>query len=150
MLSGEALGAAIREAMSLKNVTQQDVAKEFDVLQPSVSYWARTGRIKKDKLDHLMRYFSDVVGPEHWGLTAFGEGSGSGSSEPLPSPKALSLARRLDALVDPAAAQLAYARISNILDAYEAEQREAAYQLEERGSPTPSKRTRLRTAVPSR
>lgn len=151
MLSGPALGAAIKEAMNLKGVTQKEVATEFDVLQPSVSYWVRTGRIKKDKLDHLMRYFSGVVGPDHWGLTAFGDTpAGQDSSEPLPSPKALSLARRLDALVDPVAAQVAYARIANILDAYEAEQREAAYQSEARGTPTPAKRARTRQEAPSR
>lgn len=151
MLSGPALGAAIKEAMTLKGVTQQDVATEFDVLQPSVSYWVRTGRIKKDKLDHLMRYFSNVVGPDHWGLTAFGDaGVSEDGAEPMPSPRALSLARRLDALVDPAAAQTAYARMANILDAYEAEQREAAYQSEARGTPTPAKRARTRQEAPSR
>lgn len=152
MLSGPALGAAIKEAMSLKGVTQQDVATEFDVLQPSVSYWVRTGRIKKDKLDHLMRYFGTVVGPEHWGLTAFGDTSAGApeGAEPPPSPRALSLARRLDALADPAAAQVAYARMSNILDAYEAEQREAAFQSEARGNPIPAKRTRTRQAAPTR
>lgn len=155
MLSGSALGAAIKEAMRLKKVTQAQMAAEFEVLQPSVSYWSRTGRIAKDKIDHLMRYFSDVVGPEHWGLTAFSDqsgadGAGTHDQQPLPSPRSLSLARRLDALVDPASAQVAYARISNILDAYEAEQREAAFQSEERGKTTPAARTRSRQASPAR
>lgn len=68
MLSGEHLGAAIRSAMKLKGVTQGQVAAEFGIKQPSVSEWLKTGRVAKEHIAHLVSYFSDVVGPEHWGL----------------------------------------------------------------------------------
>lgn len=68
MLTGEALGSALKEAMRLKKVTQKQVAAEFGIAQPSVSDWTRTGRVAKEHLNHLVAYFRDVVGPEHWGL----------------------------------------------------------------------------------
>lgn len=69
MLSGEQLGAAIAAAMKAKGVTQVQVAAEFGVKQPSVSSWVLTGRIGKRHLQHLIDYFANVVGPEHWGLS---------------------------------------------------------------------------------
>lgn len=66
------------------------------------------------------------------------------------SPRSASIARRLDALLNDAERSKAYARLSNILDAYEAEQREAAYQAESTAAPTPAARTRSRQTVPSR
>jgi len=68
MLMGESLGAALREAMKQKGVTQHDVAAAFGVRQPSVSEWLRYGRVAKKHIPALVNYFSDVVGPEHWGL----------------------------------------------------------------------------------
>lgn len=70
MHSGTELGAALKEAMTRKRVTQTQVAEHFKILQPSVSNWIKTGRIHKDHIAELIDYFSDVVGPEHWGLTA--------------------------------------------------------------------------------
>lgn len=70
MLSGQALGAAIKSAMKLKKVTQKKVAEEFGIAQPSVSHWIKTGRIDKEHLDHLFDYFADVAGPDHWGITS--------------------------------------------------------------------------------
>lgn len=70
MLSGAALGAALKVAMDLKGVNQADVAKEFDVKQPSVSEWIKYGRIAKRHIPHLVAYFSSHVGPAHWGLPA--------------------------------------------------------------------------------
>jgi len=70
MHSGQQLGEALKEAMRLKKVTQTQVASHFKILQPSVSNWIKTGRIHKDHIAELIDYFSDVVGPEHWGLTA--------------------------------------------------------------------------------
>lgn len=69
MLKGEPLAAAIREAMRRKGVGPTEVAREFGIKPPSVHDWMNHGRIGKDKLDHLIRYFSDVANAEHWGLT---------------------------------------------------------------------------------
>lgn len=74
--------------MTRKGVTQQQVADAFGIHQPSVSYWVKTGRVGKAKLNPLFQFFADVAGPEHWGLTAFA----------LPSAEVLGLARRLDSL----------------------------------------------------
>lgn len=62
------LGEALHEAMSLKGVKQDEVAKAFGVKQPSVSQWIKHGRIGKKHLVFLFKYFSDCVKPEHWGL----------------------------------------------------------------------------------
>lgn len=56
--------------MELKGVTQQAVADEFVISQPSVAGWIKTGRIDKKHLTHLVEYFSDKVGMTHWGLPA--------------------------------------------------------------------------------
>ena len=32
--------------------------------------WVKKGSVSKDKLPDLWRYFSDVVGPSHWGLSS--------------------------------------------------------------------------------
>lgn len=69
MLTGKELGTAIREAIRLKGVTQKDVAIHFGITQPSVHDWVTKGTVGKDKLDALFTYFSNVVGPEHWGTT---------------------------------------------------------------------------------
>ena len=69
MLTGEELGAAIRAAIQKKGVSQVAVAAHFGVKPPSIQDWMRRGTIGKEKLPRLWAYFSDVVGPEHWGLT---------------------------------------------------------------------------------
>ncbi len=69
MLTGKELGNAIREAIKLKGVKSVEVAKHFGVTPPSIQDWMNRGVISKDKLEKLWAYFSDVVGPEHWGLT---------------------------------------------------------------------------------
>ncbi|EGY53117.1 LexA family protein [Neisseria shayeganii] len=68
MLTGKELGDAIAKAIELKKVKKADVATEFGVKAPSVSGWIKTGRISKEHLDKLVTYFSDVVGPEHFGI----------------------------------------------------------------------------------
>jgi hypothetical protein len=68
MLTGKDLGAAIAAAIRLKGVSQADVAREFHVKAPSISDWINRGTIRKDRLEQLFAYFSDVVGPEHWGM----------------------------------------------------------------------------------
>ena len=69
MLKGQELGQAITRAMQLKGIGPSVLARHFGVKSPSVYDWTKHGRIAKDKLPELFRYFSDVVGPEHWGLT---------------------------------------------------------------------------------
>lgn len=68
MLTGRELGKAIEAAMRLKGVSPTEVAHHFGVRSPSVHGWLKTGRIGKDKLQELFAYFSEVVGPDHWGL----------------------------------------------------------------------------------
>lgn len=69
MLTGPALGAAIEAARKKKAVTKKALADHFGVEPPSVQDWVNRGTIAKEKLPELWRYFADVVGPEHWGLT---------------------------------------------------------------------------------
>lgn len=71
MLKGKDLGDAIGKAIDLKISskavkTKAEVAKHFGVKPPSLHDWIKRGVISKDKLPELWRYFSDVVGPEHW------------------------------------------------------------------------------------
>lgn len=70
MLSGKELGEAVAQAIERKGVSQQQVADEFEVRQSSVSEWTKYGRVAKKHIPHLVRYFADVAGPEHWGLPA--------------------------------------------------------------------------------
>lgn len=74
MLNKEELGKAIASAIAKKKSigaikTQAEVAKHFNVKPPSINDWKARGTIDKSKIPELFRYFSDVVGPEHWGLT---------------------------------------------------------------------------------
>ncbi|MCX7825641.1 MAG: hypothetical protein N2689_08780 [Verrucomicrobiae bacterium] len=91
MLTGKPLGAMIATAIKRKNVKQVDVARRFDVKPPSVSSWVATGRIDKEKLSALWRYFSDVTVPQEWGLESWpwldlpnDHSSHMRSSEPAP------------------------------------------------------------------
>lgn len=73
MLKGKELGDAIAEAIRLKlasgaALSKTEIAKHFGVRLSSTYDWVKKGSIEKDKLPKLWEYFSDVVGPEHWGL----------------------------------------------------------------------------------
>jgi hypothetical protein len=70
MLEGKELGAAISAAMEKKKVGPTILAAAFDIKPPSVSDWKARGCVSKKHLPRLIAYFSDVVGPEHWGLNA--------------------------------------------------------------------------------
>jgi hypothetical protein len=70
MYEKEQLGEAFASAMKKKGVGPTEVARHFKVQPPSVTDWKATGRIAKRHLEKMLDYFSDVVGPEHWGLTA--------------------------------------------------------------------------------
>lgn len=75
MLQGPALGTAIANAMKLKaermaitKITQAAFASALGITQPSVSELLQYGRLSKEKVPLLLDYFSDVVGPDHFGL----------------------------------------------------------------------------------
>ncbi|MEI7174804.1 hypothetical protein [Pectobacterium carotovorum] len=76
MLSGKELGRAIELAIERKKSsgaikTKAEIARHFKVKPPSIHDWIKKGSISKDKLPELWIYFSDVAGPEHWGLSKF-------------------------------------------------------------------------------
>ena len=83
MLTGKQLGAAIAEAIQKKRVKKADVARHFNVSPPSVQGWCDTGRIGKERLPELWDYFSDVVGPAHWGLRQ--DDADAAHAQPKPS-----------------------------------------------------------------
>ena len=72
MLKGKELGRAIGDAIKRKGVSQAEVARHFGIKPPSISDWIKRGTIGKDKIEELVRYFSDIVGPEYWGIGAYG------------------------------------------------------------------------------
>ncbi len=73
MLNGKDLGRAIGQAIDRKLISgsaksKTEIARHFGVKLPSIYDWVKKGSISKDKLPELWSYFSDVAGPEHWGL----------------------------------------------------------------------------------
>jgi hypothetical protein len=75
MLKGKEFGAAISRAIQLKIAsgaakTKAEIARHFKIQPPSLTDWVKKGSVSKDKLPELWRYFADVAGPEHWGMTA--------------------------------------------------------------------------------
>lgn len=75
MLKGPEFGQAIAKAIQLKKdrgviSSQKEVADHFNIKPPSLIAWIKRGTVSKDKLPELWRYFSDVAGPDHWGMTA--------------------------------------------------------------------------------
>ncbi len=73
MLNGVELGQAIARAIELKIASgaiksKSEIALHFGIKTPSIYDWINKGSISKEKLPELWRYFSDVVGPDHWGL----------------------------------------------------------------------------------
>jgi transcriptional regulator with XRE-family HTH domain len=83
MLTGDKLGKAIADAILKKGITQRELARQFGVKPPSVQDWIKRGTIDKGKLPALWEYFSDVVGPEHWGLPGL-PSAGLVAREPTP------------------------------------------------------------------
>ncbi|MGL5949114.1 MAG: LexA family protein [Aeromonas sp.] len=74
MFSGEELGKAFLRAYELKKAagavkSKTEVARHFGIKAPSIHDWIKKGSIGKEKLPILWEYFSDVVGPAHWGLS---------------------------------------------------------------------------------
>lgn len=75
MLKGKEFGQAIDAAITLKIQSgrvrsKAEIARHFGIRPPSLADWVKKGSISKEKLPALWAYFSDVVGPEHWGMTA--------------------------------------------------------------------------------
>jgi len=76
MLSGIELGRAIEQAINKKislgsAKSKAEIARHFKIKAPSIHDWIKKGSISKEKLPELWNYFSDVVGPEHWGLEGY-------------------------------------------------------------------------------
>lgn len=74
MLKGKEFGTAIGKAIQLKLdsgavKSKADIARHFDIKPPSLVDWVKKGSVSKDKLPELWRFFSDVAGPDHWGMT---------------------------------------------------------------------------------
>src|SRR5690606_4327918 len=74
MLKGKEFGAAINAAIQMKISSgaarsKAEIARHFGVKPPSVEDWINKGSIAKEKLPELWRYFSDVAGPDHWGMS---------------------------------------------------------------------------------
>jgi len=74
MLKGKEFGVAIARAIQLKLdsgavKTKAEIARHFGMKPPSLADWVKKGSVAKDKLPELWRYFSDVAGPDHWGMT---------------------------------------------------------------------------------
>lgn len=74
MLTGSELGKAIAAAIQMKKdcgaiTSQKEVADHFGIKPPSLVAWIKRGTVSKGKLPELWRYFSDVAGPAHWGMT---------------------------------------------------------------------------------
>lgn len=86
MLTGEKLGAAIEHARKMKGVTKSAFANAMGVKPASVQDWVKYGRIAKERISDLVEYFSDVVGPEHWGLDFVAQRPGVGVAK-LPADK---------------------------------------------------------------
>lgn len=68
MLTGKPLGSALAVAIEKKGVSRAQVARDFGIKGPSIYDWINHGRIGKQHLARMVAYFSDVVGPEHWGI----------------------------------------------------------------------------------
>lgn len=74
MLKGKELGKAITEAIALMKERglvryDKDVAEHFGIKAPSLIDWKQRGTVAKDNMPELFRYFSQVAGPSHWGMT---------------------------------------------------------------------------------
>ena len=92
MLNGTDLGAAIKAAIEKKIASgaapsQAAIARHFNVRPPSIHDWIKKGSISKDKLPEMWRYFSDVVGPEHWGLKSWPDMGSPAALDPAPQNK---------------------------------------------------------------
>ncbi|MCS3504988.1 S24 family peptidase [Achromobacter sp. JUb104] len=92
MLNGTDLGAAIKAAIEKKIASgavasQAAIARHFNVKPPSIHDWIKKGSISKDKLPELWRYFSDVVGPDHWGLKAWPDMGAATPEATAPEPQ---------------------------------------------------------------
>jgi len=100
MLTGKQLGDAIRSALEMKKRRPADLATHFRVKPPSVQGWLSKGTISKSKLPELWDYFSDVVGPEHWGMKAWPTGPVPGELFERPTEEELDFLNSFRILTD--------------------------------------------------
>lgn len=100
MLTGKQLGDAIRTALEMKKKRPADLATHFHVRPPSVQGWLSKGTISKSKLPELWNYFSDVVGPEHWGMKAWPTGPVPGELFERPTEEEIQLLNDFRILTD--------------------------------------------------
>lgn len=122
MLTGPELGAAIDAARIAKGVSKKQLADDFQVKPPSVQGWVKNGRIDKSKLMDVIVYFSDVVGPEHWGLRpGFSyESLPEVTSEPVAEPAPASAAEMVRAMLAKQGKNLSDAARAQLIAAAEA------------------------------
>lgn len=71
--TGEALASVIRQAVQAKIDTGRaktlaEMGRAIGVTSAAISYWTKTGKVKEDRMEPLIRYFKDVTKPEDWGL----------------------------------------------------------------------------------
>lgn len=72
MLTGKELGRAISAALAIKGYgAKAALARHLRIKPPSVADMTEFGRIDKAKLTALWGFFSDVVGPSHWGMDQY-------------------------------------------------------------------------------
>jgi len=85
MIKGEELGKAVSTALDKKNYrgVKADLARALGVKPPSLYDLIDYGRISKDNLSKLWKFFEDVCGPEHWGLERFPWGDADSIMVPL-------------------------------------------------------------------
>lgn len=128
MLNGKEFGKAIRRAVELKLETgrvrtKAEIARHFEMAPASLFDWMNKGTVSKEKLPELWRYFSDVAGPDHWGISAGewpvelsdrlaidGESHHIGEDSPIP-------VLRLPVKAEKTERELAIERLMNMVDA---------------------------------
>lgn len=74
--TGEELGKVIQKAVKAKMdsgraKTLAEIGRGIGVTSAAISYWSRTGKVKEDRMESLIRYFKDVTKPADWGLEAW-------------------------------------------------------------------------------
>lgn len=84
--------------------SKAEIARNFGIQPPSLHSWMSTGRVDRDRIPMLMRYFSDVSRPQDWGLEKWPDGMEIPKPEDSFRPK--NLGRGLSALLTHPGAQM--------------------------------------------
>lgn len=101
MLNGKEFGQAIDTAIRLKlenrsAKSKAEIARHFKIKPPSLADWVKKGSVAKDKLPEVWRYFSDVAGPAHWGMSP-GEWPAELTISPTVTPKTVPVLSKREA-----------------------------------------------------